>query len=101
MATEWKDADGTVANVNAVNSKAGTRYSVVFTYKVDGSWYGGTFTTNTPYSKGDTLAVQYDPSDPERNKYVRDEKRMRLAFAAFAIMVTILAIYFMLHPPAR
>lgn len=101
MATEWKDTDGAIANVIAVNSRGGTRYSVVFTYKVNGSWYGGTFHTGTPYRKGDTLPVQYDPSNPDRNSYVEHEKRMHWVYAAILAFFAVIAILYLLHPPSR
>ena len=49
----WKDTDGTIASVDEHATRYGTEYSVVFTYKVDGEWYGGTYTTSESSRKGD------------------------------------------------
>lgn len=75
-------------------------YEVVFTYKVDGGWYGGTFNTRTPYAEGDILVVEYDPKDPESNKYVEREKRLRWVYIAFFAVLGLLAIWLLLQPNA-
>jgi hypothetical protein len=73
MHKDWKDTDGTVASVEEYQTRSGKQYSVVFTYKVDGEWYGGTFTTTDSYSKGDAIPVLYDPLKPDRNNLVQRE----------------------------
>ena len=65
--TDWKDIDGTVATVTEFQTRGGPSYEVVFTYEVDGHWCGGTITTSEAYRVGDSIAVRYDPADPDRN----------------------------------
>ena len=76
-------------------------YTVVFTYKVEGSWLGGTFTTATPYQEGDTLVVKCDPGAPERNNFTEREKRLRWFYIAFFVAMGALAVYFLLQPKAK
>lgn len=89
MARQWKDTDGTVASSDEFHTKGGARYTVVFTYKVEGSYYGGTFTTSTSYREGDLLTVQYDPAHPEINDLVQKEHRRRWLIAAVLVLIGI------------
>jgi len=85
---DWAETEGSVASVkpnpNGVIRKAVT---VVFTYKVDGHWYGGTFLSNfDPYVEGQTLTVRYDPKDPATNDLVKKDNRRRfLTVAGFVL----------------
>jgi len=83
---DWKDADGTVTSVLAVDGNRGrTFYTVGFSYKVDEHFYGGTFTTDEEYHEGDSVGVRYDPRDPERNDLVEKETRSRLILWAVGV----------------
>jgi hypothetical protein len=93
MRKDWKDVDGAVASVEEFPTRGGTRYSVVFTYKVDGEWYGGTFTTDESYSKDDMIAVLYDPSKPERNNLVEEEKIRHWIIGAILSVVALFILY--------
>jgi hypothetical protein len=87
MAISWKETEGTVASVEQ-NSNGALRnaLTVVFTYKVDGHWYGGTFVSNFDrYVEGQTLTVRYDTSDPATNDLTKkDTRRLWLTCALFA-----------------
>ncbi len=98
MPNGWRSTDGTVSNVVEYHTKAGPLYSVVFTYKVDGSWYGGTFTTMAFQKDGDTLAVSYDPSNPEINNFLKRERTRRWLYIVFFTGMAMLAIYLFTHP---
>ncbi len=75
---DWVATEGTVGGVERESGPDGhISYSVVFTYKVDGHFYGGTFTTFKERYVGETLPVKYDPSDPDRNSLVAAEMRVR------------------------
>ena len=74
---DWKDAEGTVASVERIDGRGGPSYTVVFNYKVGGEWYGGTFWSSDEYRKGDSLAMRYDPENPEYNDLVQKENRRR------------------------
>jgi hypothetical protein len=93
----WKDIDGTVADVEAISYRNGTEYSVVFTYKVDGDYYSGTFTTYDAYRKDDTIAVLYDPANPERNNLVEQEKRMHWIIGAVICVVALIVLFAVTH----
>jgi hypothetical protein len=90
---DWKDTDGTVASVDSFPTRGGTRYSVVFTYKVDDEWYGGTFTTDEAYRKDDTISLLYDPAKPERNNLVEQEKTRRWILGAVVLVAVLLILF--------
>jgi hypothetical protein len=89
----WKDTDGTVTGVECRPTRGGDQYSVVFTYKVNGEWYGGTFTSSLEYDKEDTVSVTYDPANPEHNNLVDQEKRRHWLLAAL-ILIPVLVLLF-------
>jgi hypothetical protein len=93
----WKDTDGTVADVEERYSRSGVYYSVVFTYKVDGEWYGGTFTTSESYRKGDALTVLFDPSKPDRNNLVRRETIQHWIIGAVLCVGALIWLFAVLH----
>ena len=97
MRRDWKDTDGTVASVEEHPTRKGTQYSVVFTYKVDDEWYGGTFTTSESYRKDDTIAVLYDPSKPGRNNLVEQETIRHWIIGAILCVVALFALYAVFH----
>jgi hypothetical protein len=88
-----KDTDGTVTSVEWYPTRGGDRYSVVFTYKVDGEWYGGTFTTDESYNKEDTISVSYDPASPERNNLVEQEKRRHWILVAVILLAALGSLF--------
>lgn len=97
MHKDWKETDGTVAEVEEHQTRYGKEYSVVFTYKVDGEWYGGTFTTSDSYSevrKGDTIPVRYDPNKPDRNDLVERETIRRWVIGAVLASAAAVWLYF-------
>jgi len=92
---DWKDADATVASVTASDGGRGrTIYSVGFSYKVDEHFYGGTFTTGDEYREGDSVAVKYDPKDPDRNDLVEKETRAR--WILWAVIAVVVVVWFLL-----
>ena len=97
MHEDWKDTDGTVASVEEHQTRYGKNYSVVFTYKVDDEWYGGTFTSEEPYSKDDTLTVLYDPAKPERNNLVEHEKIRHWILGAVILVAAFLILFAATH----
>jgi hypothetical protein len=94
---DWKDTDGTVADVEERQTRSGTNYSVVFTYKVDGEWYGGTFTTGEAYRKGDTVSVLYDPLKPDRNNLVQQETIRRWVIGTVLCVVGLVFLFLALR----
>ena len=94
MAVKWKDADGTVATVSELQGKNRVRYSVVFTYKVNEGWYGGTFTSYDPLTVGDSLAVRYDPENPDHNDLVEKEKWRKIFGIGLAVIAGVLWLFF-------
>jgi hypothetical protein len=94
MHKDWKDTEGTVASVDEFRTRSGTEYySVVFTYKVDNEWYGGTFTTSEEYRKDDTLTVLYDPKQPDRNNLVEKETIRRWVIGSLIGAGALLLLY--------
>ncbi len=68
--SQWLETEGTVSEVYEDGGRS-RNISVVFTYTVDGHFYGGTFKPLLKtYSKGDPLLVKYDPDSPDKNNYV-------------------------------
>jgi hypothetical protein len=98
---DWVEVEGTVASAMAFQTKAGSGYTVVFTYKVDGHFYGGTFTTMRLYFKGDRISVKYDPSDPDRNNLVGREQMMNWFYAVFFVLLGLWAVYLFLQPKVK
>jgi hypothetical protein len=94
----WQKTNATVASFLRYQTKIGPMYEVVFTYKVDGSWLGGTFTTMHPYREGDTLPLFYDPKNPERNNLARREGILRWVYIAFFVLMGALAVYLFYSP---
>jgi len=89
--TDWKDADGIVADDPVYSGK--NTHSVVFTYKVDDHFYSGTFTTGDTYRKGDPIPVRYDPKNPERNDWVVKQARMYWIFGiVIAVVIAIIVV---------
>ena len=101
VAVDWRETEGTVASVARYESKGVPIYEVVFTYKVEGSWYGGTFTTLAPHFKGDALAVRYDPSNPEKNNFLKREGIMRWVYIVFFTLLGIMAVYLFMQPKVK
>jgi Protein of unknown function (DUF3592) len=95
MHKNWKDTDGTVESVEEYRTRSGTQCSVIFSYRVDGKWYGGTFTTVGSYCKDDRISVRYDPSKPDRNNLVQIANVIEVfGFLAYGLSLVSL-------PPAR
>jgi hypothetical protein len=90
---DWKDADGTVATVDRVDGRNGPSFTVVFTYKVDSHWCGGTFTTSDEYKVGDFVAVRYDPIDPDRNDLSMKEQRKQWLLWAFLGVIGLIILW--------
>jgi hypothetical protein len=92
----WKDADGTVSSVMVSQGGRGvTFYTVGFSYKVDGHFYGGTITTGEEYREGDSVPVKYDPNDPERNDLMEKETRGRwILWAVIGVAVVMVLLVF-------
>jgi hypothetical protein len=99
--TDWKEAKGTVASVLESHSKGGNIYEVVFTYTVDGSYFGGTFTTMAYHREGETLPVRYNPSNPEENNFTKREAILRWVYVVFFVLMGLLAVYLFLQPKAK
>lgn len=97
MSTDWIDADATVASSIEHGADERPIYEVVFTYKVNDGWYGGTFTTFIPYREGDKLAVRYDSRNPARNNYVQNEKRQKWDLIVFFSALGLLTLWLVLR----
>jgi len=68
---DWVETDGTISEVYVDGGGRDKSVSVVFTYMVDGHYYGGTYSPFADYpAKGDTITVRYDPDDPNKNDLV-------------------------------
>jgi len=75
----WHDADATVTGCDqrAVASMRGrpsrllakprSYYVVSFRYEAGGRIYNSDFTAYRPFKEGDSLAILFDPADPQRN----------------------------------
>jgi hypothetical protein len=94
--TDWKDTDGTVTTVSEQQGRGGPIYEIAFNYKVGEHWYGGSYTTNEAYAAGDSIAVRYDPKDPNRNDLSAKETRARWILVGVAIAVVLLVVAIML-----
>jgi hypothetical protein len=88
---DWQDADGTVAGEPEYRGK--NTYSVVFTYKVDGHFYSGTFTTGDSYKDGDSLPVRYDPKNPDYSDLTQKESRQRWLIVGIFVVVGLLVLW--------
>ena len=101
MKKGWLETEGTVSSVVEFHTQAGRGYSVVFTYKVDGSWYGGTFSTMAYHREGEALPVSYDPLHPERNNFLRREGMMQWVYIVVFTLLGVMADYLMMQPKAK
>jgi hypothetical protein len=90
---DWKDADGTATSVEQVDGRGGPIYTVAFNYKVDGHWCGGTFTTRDEYRVGDSVAVRYDPKNPDYNDLEQKENRQRWIVGGVVVVVVLVLIW--------
>ena len=91
--TDWKAIDGTVTTVAEQQTRGGPIYEVAFNYKVGDHWYGGSYTTYEAYGEGDTIAVRYDPKDPDRNDLTTKETRgRRIAIAILVGAILLIAV---------
>jgi len=103
-AANWPQADATVSSCDWSDNSSARRigpagwYTVTFSYRVNGEYFGGDFTlagsstSSSPYQKNDRLVVHYDPRHPE--KYfllgIDDRKaRAQLIATVFAIGFTL------------
>jgi hypothetical protein len=89
--------DGTVAGVEERQTRNGRYYSVVFTYKVDGEWYSGTYTDYGSVRVGDSIPVRYDPKNPEHNDLVDKEKRLHWYIVIGVVVVIGIIIFCVTH----
>ncbi len=101
MTSGWLMTEGTVASVAVHQNRNSEWFTVVFTYKVDGGWYGGTFTSFTSYDVGEILDVEYDPQRPEINNFTRRERLLHWFYVAFFLALGVLALYLFLQPKTR
>ena len=98
MSTNWAKTDGTVTSSRRYDTpRAGSRFEVGFTYKVNGERYGGTFNTPLAFREGTTFVVEYDPKDPARNKFLAREKRLRWIPVLLWAVLVLLAIGVLLN----
>lgn len=93
MHENWIETDATVATVDTRQTRGGDIYIVVFTYKVNGEWCGGTFTTGEEYDVGDTLSVRYDPANPDRNNLVERETISHWILGAVLTAAALIFLY--------
>jgi len=88
----WIDTEGTVASVEVhetTRSGDPSTWTVVFTYKVDGHWYSGTYRTFDTFKVGDTLALRYDPADPNRNNLVVKDRLLHVLYWGIAVAIAL------------
>jgi hypothetical protein len=94
----WKDADGTVASVyEKFQTRNGPYYSVVFTYKVDGGYYSGTFSTFEEYHENDAIYLRFDPANPERNDLVERERIKHWILFAVILVAALSVLFAAMH----
>jgi hypothetical protein len=97
MRKGWKHAEATVESV-VMHTGPDSAYSeVVFMFKVDDGYYGGTFTAWKETFVGDKIAVSYDPANPDRNNLTQQEKLKNWALAVFFIAFGIWFLYSLMH----
>jgi hypothetical protein len=100
--SDWIETEATIASIYKNPGPDGETYSVVFTYKVGDSYFGGTFTPmDGRHYVGENIPVWYDPADPGRNNLVKREKLMKWVYAALAIALGLYFIYLALHSQTR
>jgi hypothetical protein len=89
--THWQQTEGTVSAIylDAVGEDHGEK--VVFTYKVDGHWYSGTFASNG-YVHGQRIPVLYDPSDPHRNNLVAKNRLLLILCWSLVAALALVAV---------
>jgi hypothetical protein len=96
---DWVETKGNVASVEPYpNGAIRKAVRVVFTYTVDGHWYGGTFISNfDPYIEGQPLTVHYDPKNPSMNDLLKKDRRRRwFTYTAYvAALLVILQLWLM------
>jgi hypothetical protein len=88
---DWQAIDGTVATVERRDGRGGPTFTVVFTYVVNGHWCAGTFTSGQEYRVGDTLAVQYDPNNPDHNDL--SDKEARKKWLTVIIVISVFGLF--------
>jgi hypothetical protein len=96
---DWVETQGNVSSVEpSPNGAIRKAVRVVFTYKVDGNWYGGTFVSNfDPYIEGQPLTVRYDPLNPSINDLVKKDSRRRwFTYAAFVVAGLVLLLLWLM-----
>lgn len=90
---DWIETDGVVASVDSQSTRGGELYTVVFTYKVNDHFYGGTFHTYDAYRVDDSIAVKYNPADPDQNDLVEREKLHHWIIFGVIAAVVLVGIY--------
>jgi Protein of unknown function (DUF3592) len=76
-------------------------YEVVFTFEVDGGYYGGSYTAwKEPYV-GEKIPVWYDPADPDRNDLVQKEMLMKWVYTVLFLVFGSWIIYSAIHSQTR
>ena len=55
MHKDWKEAIATIATVETHTSRSRTTYEAVFTFQVDGGYYGGTYTSDSEVCVADLV----------------------------------------------
>ena len=94
---DWKDAEGTATGVERMETRGGPVYTVLFNYEVDGHWCSGSFTTNEEYRVGDSVAVRYDPKNPDSNDLDQQESRAGLVVLGVLFIVAVAVLWAVWH----
>ena len=94
---DWKDADGTAVSVVRYEGRGGPIYTVSFNHEVDGHWCGGSFTTTDEYREGDSVAVRYDPKNPDYNDLMQKESRQRWIIGGVVVVAVLVWLWVILH----
>jgi hypothetical protein len=89
---DWIKVDGKVGSIYRESSGRSSYDSVVFTYEVNGHICGGTFSSGCgAYKVGDSLAVKYDPADPDKNDLAVNAARTKwMTWIVVAVVIAIL-----------
>ena len=95
---DWKQAEATIASVQThTGPDSEYYYEVVFTFQLDGAYYGGTFTAWKEPSVGDRISVWYDPANPDRNNLVQRVKLLKWAYAFLFLAFGLWFLYSAMH----
>ncbi len=101
--TEWKQADGRVVRIDTISTRGRRQLIVTFSYEVHGQLYEGELYTFKSMHEGQTLLVEYDPSNPKLTRFEANYKRTWRIwwFAAATVLAGALLLGLWIHAVQR